>query len=130
MKMSKTELRPSNTRSVRVRYSRLDEKRSPKNTLYTKLEGESLYFGIARCNVKLDTFVRSVGSHIAEERANRALTETENSNYATVGSLSVHRSGLRGSVSRSNVKELIEYFRSVDERLLDQLNTSRSVEAE
>src|SRR5690242_11784146 len=94
MKMSKTVQRQSNTRTARVRYSRLDEKRSPKNTLYTKLDGDSLYFGIARCNVKLDTFTRSVGSHIAEERANRALTETSGEDYTTVGSLSVHRSGL------------------------------------
>jgi len=82
----------------RVRYSRLDEKRSPKNTLYTFQDGENLYFGIARCNVKL-------------------------------GALTLHHSGLRGRVNRTEVKELIEYFRSVDEYLLDQLNSSGSVEA-
>ena len=128
--MNKTVLSQSRTQGTRVRYSRLDEKRSPKNTLYTRLEGENLYFGIARCNVKLDTFVRSVGTHIAEERAKRALSDASETNYSTLGTLTLHSSGLRGVVSRSNVKELIEYFRSVDERLLNQLNTSGSVEAE
>jgi len=114
----------------RVRYSRLDEKRSPKNTLYTFQDGENLYFGIARCNVKLDTFERSIGTRIAEERARRALeTNIPNSVYYPRGALTLHHSGLRGRVNRTEVKELIEYFRSVDEYLLDQLNSSGSVEA-
>lgn len=109
---------------VRVRYSRTDEDRTPKNTLYTHLEGTKLYFGIARCNAELDHFNKATGKHIAKQRALKALEDDhlKNTNH---GNLELHKSGLRGSVNKENAKELIQYFRAVDEFLFDKAVSSR-----
>lgn len=108
-------------RTVRVRYSRL-EKRVPKNTLVTVKDGDTLYFGIARCNRKLDVFHRKVGSYIAEQRALLARDDTQEYRYDRLDNgLELHESGLRGSVSLSNVRQLINHFEGVDQYVLDNL---------
>lgn len=109
---------------VRVRYSRTDEDRTPKNTLYTHLKDGDLYFGIARCNHKLDRFNKTTGTHIAEQRALKALAD-DVGEYRYKGHLILHSSGLRGKVRKENAKSLIEYFRAIDEVLLDQLNNKK-----
>ena len=104
---------------VRVRYSREDEDRTPKNTLYTHLQGNRLYFGIARCNAELDHFNKATGKHIANQRALKALQDDRFANIFH-GNLQLHKSGLRGNVEKNNAKELIQYFRSVDAYLYDR----------
>ena len=119
-------------KNERVRYSRRGEKRAPKNTLFTSRseDGETLYFGIARYNVKLDTFRREVGTFVSSERENRAREELSGNywtgKYGVSGNLTLHHSGLRGSVPRKNVVELLEYFKSIDAYLLTRLNAEKS----
>jgi len=99
---------------VRVRYSRL-EKRVPKNTLATICDGDTIYFGIARCNRKLDTFRREVGTHIASKRAELAKEGSCNDVITTVeADLQVHSSKMRGFISVDRVKELVIYFNDID----------------
>ncbi len=117
--------------NLRVRYSRRGTKRSPKNTLFTERseDGNTIYFGIARCNSKLDTFRRDVGTYVAGERESRAFGELTNRDvgqYHPYGSLTLHYSGLRGSVPRSNIVELLEYFKNVDDYLLERLNAGKN----
>lgn len=112
----------SNTeRRTRVRYSRLSrEDRTPKNTLVTVREGNTVYFGIARCNRKLDTFHRTTGTHIATQRALLVASgDSDSYSCPTNRVFRLHKSGLRGSVPLENVKEVINYFRTVDEYCLD-----------
>jgi len=118
----------SNTeRTTRVRYGRLDN-RKPKNTLVTVRDNDTVYFGIARCNVQLDTFHKNIGTYIAEQRARLARDDTQVYRYNTLDGTSVklHESGLRGSVPVSEVKEVVRYFRDVDQYCLDNL-TPRNV---
>ena len=99
---------------VRVRYSRLD-KRVPKNTLVTIRDGDTVYFGIARCNRKLDTFRRDVGTHIATKRAELARECGSSSIHTTDGEdLNVHASRMRGHTTVENVKELVKFFNDID----------------
>ena len=113
----------SNDVTARVRYSRVDEQRNPKNTLVTVNDGQTVYFGIARCNLKLDTFHKRVGRYIASERALLARDDTQEYRYNQLndGPIRLHESGLRGSVPSSEVKQLVQYFREVDGYVLDQL---------
>ena len=105
---------------VRVRYSRL-EKRVPKNTLATIRDGDTVYFGIARCNRKMDTFKRDVGTHIAMARAGLAQEGPCNDLHTTDGDdLEVHVSRMRGRTTVENVKELIKYFNNIDAVCLDR----------
>ena len=100
--------------NVRVRYSRLD-KRVPKNTLVTIRDGETVYFGIARCNRKLDTFRRDVGTHIATKRAELAREGSNGNVHTTDGDdLRVHTSRMRGQTTVDNVKELVKFFNDID----------------
>jgi len=112
--MSKTE------ETKRVRYGRLENRR-PKNTLVTVRQDDTVYFGIARCNVNLDTFHRKIGTYIAEQRALMARDDTQAFRYSEVGGLVLHESGLRGSVAVDNVKDAVEHFRGVDAYCLEQL---------
>jgi len=116
--MSKTE------RTTRVRYSRL-EKRRPKNTLFTMREGDMVYFGIARCNVSADVFHKAIGTYIAEQRAGLAKDET--GMYNTTNNLRLHDSGLRGYTTVDNVKDVVKYFRNIDQYFLENLNAAKVV---
>ena len=108
--------------SVRIRYSRL-EGRKPKNTLVTIRDCDTVYFGIARCNIQLDTFYRKVGTHIAEQRALLA-REDEQDRYTSNDGMVLHQSGLRGSVPVNKVSSMIEHFRSIDEYCLSREETA------
>lgn len=114
----------------RVRYSRLENRR-PKNTLVTIRDGNNVYFGIARCNVKLDTFHKNIGTYIAEQRAKRALDTTERDSeehYSSHNNLRLHESGLRGYTTLEKVKEVVNYFRNVDEYCLNLEPRTKNVE--
>ena len=126
--MDKTEKEPR-PKNTRVRYSRVDENRTPKNTLVTVRDNGVVYFGISRCNRKLDVFHKNIGTYIANERAALARDEIKVSKYNVLKDTEIrlHESGLRGSVPFDNVKEVVKYFRSVDEYCLDKL-APRTVE--
>ena len=124
--MDSTERTPSETRRTRVRYSRFSkENRTPKNTLVTVRKDGIVYFGIARCNRKLDTFHKSVGTHIATKRMELVDKDNENDidmwKYFQIDNskLFVHNSNLRGWVPIEDAKLLIKYFHVVDEYCLD-----------
>ena len=113
--------------TIRVRYGKTDvtrvihttkstpsrtiAERVPKNTLTTIRYRNMVYFGIARCNSKLDRFNKNTGKLIASNRAKLALQEGEIYN---VENLELHKSGLRGSVDLNNIKSLLEYFKTID----------------
>jgi len=104
-------------RPIRIRYGRVNG--GPKNTLVTTQSGDTIYFGIARCNLVLnDVFKRSGlngGRTIATRRLERILEEGDIPSYKKIGNIMVHPKGLRGFVSRENVKELISFFNNIDE---------------
>jgi hypothetical protein len=103
--------------NIRIRYGR-NKKGSPKNTLVTIRDGELLYFGISRCNVKVgDTFQKDAGKHIAYERALLSSAECPVSD-----GLCVHKSGLRGVVEKESVRKLIEYFENIERFSKDTWN--------
>ncbi len=105
---------------VRVRYSRL-EKRVPKNTLATIRDGDTVYFGIARCNRKMDVFRREVGTYIALARAELAQEGPCNGLCTTDGDdLRIHTSRMRGRTTVDNIRELIKYFNDIDAVCLDR----------
>jgi len=124
--MDSTVKTPDETRKIRVRYSRLSkENRTPKNTLVTVRDGDTVYFGISRCNRKLDTFHKNIGTYIAQQRAQLVSEDgATSSDYSTYvptdnAEFRLHRSGLRGCVSLVNIKEVVKYFRVVDEYCLN-----------
>lgn len=115
---------------IRVRYSRLSEtNRTPKNTLVTVKDGDTVYFGIARCNRDKDTFNKKVGGYIAAQRAELVKEDTV-ANYDLLGgNVKLHKSGLRGCVDYKNIKAVINYFKMVDEYCLaveQELQSARS----
>lgn len=105
------------TRETMVRYGRLEGTRTPKNTLVTLRQGDTVYFGISRCNNKAgDTFKKTMGTQIAESRARLAASEdrTNRLHVTDNGDVNLHESGLRGSVDVANIRALLNYFSEVD----------------
>lgn len=88
----------------------------PKNTLVTIREGDLVYFGIARCNVNLDIFRKTLGTEIAARRCNLAKDEF---NDVTGEAFTLHRSGLRGVAKVDGIKSLLQYFDNIDKYSLD-----------
>lgn len=130
--MNNTEKDP--TTKSRIRYGRLSrEDRTPKNTLVTVRDGDTVYFGISRCNRKLDVFHKTIGTHIAQCRAQIASDDCiDNSDYCTYvpndkSDFRLHKSGLRGAVDLVNVKEVVKFFRVVDEYCLNLASKARTV---
>lgn len=128
--------------SVRIRYSRVEKNRrwvkqgmddegrwvsdrAPKNTLATVRLGDLVFFGIARCNTKMDTFYRWMGTEIAMSRAEKAIEEMLG---MPVENLTVHRSGLRGVVSAEDIPALLGYFDGIDRLSLNALNSAEEAE--
>jgi len=103
--------------SIRVRYGRV-ENRMPKNTLVTMRVDGKIYFGIARCNNKMDAFKREVGTHIATGRvilASHECGEGYMLHAGLNGDMRVHQNYLRGIVSVEDVHELLDYFNRIDD---------------
>jgi hypothetical protein len=102
--------------SIRVRYGR-KEKRVPKNTLVTMRVENKIYFGIARCKNKMDTFKRDVGTNIATGRVMLATFENcEGYLHAgTNNNMYVHPNHLRGVVTVEDIHELLDYFNRIDD---------------
>lgn len=102
----------------RVRYGK-NTKGCSKNTLITTEHNGIVYFGISRCNNHMgDHFNKDRGKLIAARRMELAIQEENKSHEYIIKpeiSLIVHESGLRGSITRENVKKLIEYFKNIDE---------------
>lgn len=87
----------------------------PKNTLVTYNNDESIFFGIARCNDKLDIFNKNIGKRIARNRANLTLRDNT-STYINVPNTSIliYQDQLRGVVPALKVKELLHFFYNID----------------
>jgi hypothetical protein len=105
-----------NTNEVRmVRYGRVDG--APKNVLYTIRKGETIYFGISRCNTSHDSFRKTNGKLIASERA---LLAEEEVSENQVSDFALHKSGLRGVCSKEKVVEMLKYFDFIDRIMFDR----------
>lgn len=98
--------------------------RVPKNTLYTIRHDDLIYFGIARCHSRLDTFHKHLGTQIASDRCHLAVEEFLDT---TIEDFVVHHSGLRGVVRADSVPVLLEYFDNIDRISLEALNASLEV---
>lgn len=100
---------------TQVRYGRKENQNELNRVLYTVKEGESIYFGIARCNVtKGDKFEKARGRQIAEARALKAKSETPEE----LKDIKISESPFfhpYGKVPVSEVKDLLQYFRGLDE---------------
>lgn len=107
---------------IMVRYSRSTNGR-PKNTLYTIRRGETIYFGISRCNPKFDQFRKDAGKHIAAERAVLAVEEHE---ATPVSDFEPHERGLRGVCTRAAIVDLLQYFDHIDDILIERLNEEQA----
>jgi hypothetical protein len=118
--------------NVRVRYGRFNLIKLtrngealaayyPKNTLVTFKEHGVIYFGISRCNVKMDNFKKEVGKRIAlgrlELSQNEDFERKENLDYEQLAgsTLEIHKSGLRGVVHETDIKHLLDYFKNIDD---------------
>ncbi|MFA5024151.1 MAG: hypothetical protein WC523_04305 [Patescibacteria group bacterium] len=85
-------------------------KRSPKNTLVTIRDNNSIYFGIARCKLSVSIMDKKEGKYGATTRAQSA-----KDSYSTVHeALYIDDSGLSGRVEIDNIVKLLEYFDNLD----------------
>jgi len=92
----------------RVRYSRFDA--VPKNTLYLLKSQDSYFFGIARCNLKADACVKSVGRVTALQRAVESFTRHK---YAPA-LLHIDTDGLTGHCHQNLLHCIEDYFYGLD----------------
>lgn len=106
-------------RRMHVRYGRVDN--VPKNTLVTLRDGETLFFGIARCRLGADTAMKEEGKRWASFRALRSATGNDTAEEVD-GTMQVHPKGMSGSVHITEVKKLLDYFDNIDEIQLRKLN--------
>jgi len=99
--------------NTKIRFGRVET--HPKNTLATVLDGETIYFGIARCNTDCkDHFTKARGVELATVRAGVAQKDP-GGEWKVDGSLHIHQSGLFGQVAFKDIVKLLKYFDDVDE---------------
>ena len=103
----------NNEENIRVRFSKVGDSRMPKNTLVTKRDGDTIYFGISRCMLSQDTLRKVEGRNWAMDRLKQAMTEKIQS-WITDGSFNLDTSGLYGTVGVEDVKKLLRYFENID----------------
>ena len=107
-------------RKFRIRYGRIDGI-TPKNTLATVTDSDVVYFGIARCNTMIgDTFHKTLGTKIAKNRCLAATDDEEQYQQLENSHVYMHHSGLRGSVRKAHVAELINTFGQIDDLLYER----------
>jgi hypothetical protein len=97
----------------RVRYSRI--RNGLKNTLVTVRDGDKVFFGISRCNIKKDTFIKKFGVEVARGRVDLAVQEVNALGLSFDGDRNLIATGnLRGVVKLENVKELLNLFEDLE----------------
>lgn len=101
-------------KDARIRFGRVGENRTPKNTLATVRRDGSVYFGISRCLLSVDRPDKNEGKRRAFDRLAVALSNKAGS-WVVDGSFYLHKSGLFGQVGLDEVKKLLEYFDNIDE---------------
>lgn len=100
-----------------VRYSTNVEGSDRKDTLFTFREGELVFFGIARCNLRVgDKFDRELGKKIAQGRALKAQSLVASGKEAPTEGQNLD--GVQDNVSYgcipvSQVKSLLNYFHTL-----------------
>jgi hypothetical protein len=101
------------THLTRIRYT-YNEKGHRKNMMMTVAIGETIYFGIARCN-NLDRFDRDRGYFIAQERAMSAdQQKTLPDEFFNHGELMMRKNQLSGWCNVKDVKKVVEHFLTID----------------
>jgi hypothetical protein len=106
----------------RIRYSNV------KNTLVTTQDGDYVYFGIARCNMRVgDRFNKKHGTMVALSRAEKAQDKlafeldsksSASTNFLPFWSTNTYwfaESNLYGVVHVTRVRELLNDFEAIDE---------------
>ena len=81
----------------------LPDKSEPKSTLITIQEGFYIYFGIARCNLRADRFVKKVGRELALSRSESALKSYFPNAIEKAPSFVLNSDGLSGYCSLKRV---------------------------
>lgn len=81
-------------------------------TLVTVREGDTIYFGIAKCNLKCDSFSKADGRERAIDKAYIAYDNRDKfRNPIVKDGLTLHKSGLLGKCNVDNIPALLDYFR-------------------
>jgi hypothetical protein len=116
-----------NTSRLMVRYTHSKEGQH-KNTLVAILDGDDVYFGIARCHLRVDTFVKKMGREAALNRATKMMKAVatcltnEEANLRLSGECSMENGlclywdGLRGHCKRTDIQAMKEYFFTLEDR--------------
>lgn len=100
---------------IRVRYGRLNNQ--TKNTLVTIRDGETIYFGIARCRLNADKMIKEKGKELASARAEAA--RNGHADFITrENTLALHKSNLFGRVEATDVVKLLAYFDNIEDIML------------
>jgi hypothetical protein len=97
-----------------VRYGKLNSDR--KDTLFTFRSEDKIFFGIARCNVKVgDVFDKELGRKIAQNRALKAQEVFKSGNVALEsGNIEDMKEFIPyGGIPVADIKSLLNYFRSL-----------------
>lgn len=102
-----------NNEMVRYGYS-LGNNNSPqrKDALFTFRDGDLIFFGISRCNLKVgDKFDRELGKEIAKGRARKAHEFYVNGNNGRISPETYQFLALdRGYCHVNKIKKLLAYF--------------------
>ena len=88
-----------------IRFSKRPN-RPKKNTLFTILNGNNLYFGISKLNNKVDTWDREEGVKRAKARASSA----QSKDYEALRSF-MTKDGLSGKCLAKDAVEVLKHFR-------------------
>ena len=99
---------------TRIRFSKTIKGNIPKNTLVTVREGDTVYFGISRCNLRADQPSKKAGVHIARQRAEVATRNIAGLWYID-GTFYLHKYGVFGQVHMDEIQKLLTHFDNVDE---------------
>ncbi len=121
MKIDLTQLRESfntnpNLPHMKIRYNYVCRdfvgNLMPKDTLITIQDGDYIYFGLARCNLKKDHFIKKEGRKYAFENLCDALEDASLSNLDFCIK-EVREEGfykLYGVVNKNNIRMLLRFF--------------------
>lgn len=110
----------------KTRYSKNPDNANRKNTLVTLQDGETIFFGISRCNRDAgDRFLKARGRTAAKARAIRASIEFKSVPNDLKNKFVANANGLRGHCAVADVKEVLKYFQNIDQIMFEEARASR-----
>ena len=124
--MSKNKNLPDGHR-VRYGYAQKGKyKGKLRSALVTVRKGDRIFFGLSKCNLKADKWNKIDAIDWAKSRADLAVKD----GFSKIGDVSVHNSGLFGSVHCDDADQMIEYFRETTGFLPSAIQENLDIEKE